>query len=109
MKFTDFFRRHMVLWALLTGFFLGAVARDCGCDTLDVGDMNESASNDTCMDNPTLCAMPHELHNKMVSNWTMRQINELQLNELQRCVDDPGCELLGVELEEYEKLKVKFQ
>ena len=116
MKFTEFLRKHMVLWALLTGFILGALSRECSHEVLDTSDRIDPVSqpeapvsHDSCMANPTLCAMPVEVQQQVLRDQFTRQFHEYRLEKLQECVDDPGCELCCGYLEEYEKLKEELQ
>ena len=105
------FRRHIALWALLAGFFVGSLNKAC----LDLSDRWEPTtpppivSTASCIENPMLCALPEEVHKQILREQIRLQIKEVKFLELDECVQDPGCELLGDQQEEYEQLKEELQ
>jgi len=111
LVFEIFFRRHIVLWALLTGFALGSLttANAMRDDRVDPHYPPPIMSHDSCMDNPGLCAMDEEVHKQLIRDQITEQINTIRFEKLHACVEDPGCALMGDEQDEYEKLMGEVQ
>lgn len=107
--FVEFFKRHIVLWALLAGLFVGSLNTSNDCDL--AADRREPAyfggipNNDSCRANPGLCAPPPELfHRHATRQLVNEELKKLRIFEYEECINDPGCELLGVQQEEYDEL-----